>query len=326
MRRRAFIAGIGAALVSPLTARAQSRRVAQIGFLYPGLSSTTGWRIAALREGLHSVNYADAGRVKIQVRASEGDPSKLAALAAELVEGKVDLIVPAGPSAVRAVKAATSSIPVVAIDLESDPVASGFAASLARPGGNITGIFSDFPHFGTKWIELLKETIPALSRAVILRDPTTGQVQLEAVKEAGRLHKVKLDVLDVPGIADLEWAFVAATAGNQRADAIVILSSPIFGTNPKLIAELTLKHRIPTATMFPDVARAGGLIAYGPSLLGTLRQVGTMVGKVLQGVKPAELPIERPTKFELVINLKTAKAMGLTVPPPLLARADEVIE
>jgi putative ABC transport system substrate-binding protein len=262
--------------------------------------------------------------VEILVRASEGDPSKLAALAAELVEGKVDVIVPISPSAVRTAKSATTIIPLVANDLESDPVRSGFVASLAHPGGNITGVFADFPEFATKWLELLKETIPALSSVVMLWDPPTGPIQREAVEAAGRLMNVKLEVMEIRAIAELERVFAAA--GERRPDAIVILSSPIFGTNPKLIADLTLAHHIPTATLFPDIARAGSLMAYGPNLLGTFRQTGTMVGKVLQGLRPADLPVERPTKFEMVINLKTAKALGLTLPTSVLLRADEVIE
>lgn len=327
MRRREALKLMSlAAAAWPLAAAAQTGRVVKIGILYPGVGAVTASRVAALREGLRAVNYADADKIEFVVRASEGDPAKLGPLADDLVRQKVDLIVPISPSAVRAVKAATSTIPVVANDLESDPVASHFVASLARPGGNITGVFSDFPDFGTKWIELLKEAIPSLAHAVVLRDPATGPIQLEAVEAASRVLKVRLDVADVRSIAELEQAFTSATPGDQRPDAIVILSSPIFGTNPQLVAELTLRHRIPTATLFPDIARAGGLIAYGPNLLGTFQQLGTMVGKVLQGMKVAELPVERPTKFELVINLKTAKALGLTIPTTLLLRADEVIE
>lgn len=323
--RRQFIAALGVAAAWPRAAHAQPR-LPQIGFLYPGVRAVTELRIAAVRDGMRAVNYANADRIEFVVRASEGDPTKLPALAAELVERKVDLIIPVSPSAVRAAKAATSTIPMVANDLESDPVASHFVASLARPGGNITGVFSDFPDFGTKWIELLKETIPSLGRVAVFRDPATGPIQLDAVAAAGRALKVRLDVTEVSTIADLEQAFVAATAGDKRPDAIVILSSPIFGTNPKLVAELTLRHRIATATLFPDIARAGGLIAYGPNVLNTFQQVGTQVGKVLAGAKPAELPVERPAKFEMVINLKTAKALGLNIPTTLLLRADEVIE
>jgi putative ABC transport system substrate-binding protein len=245
-------------------------------------------------------------------------------MAADLVERKVDVIVAVSPSAVRAAKSATAAIAIVANDLESDPVGSGFVASLSHPGGNITGVFSDFPDFGMKWLELLKETVPALSSAVVLWDPGTGRVQLDAVQAAGRLLNVKLEVVEIRAIAELENGF--ATAAERRPDALVILSSPIFGTNPKLIAELSLTHRVPTATLFSDIARAGGLIAYGPNFAATFRQTGTLVGRVLQGLRPADLPVERPTNFETVINLKTAKALGLSLPTSVLLRADEVIE
>ncbi|MFI4995760.1 MAG: ABC transporter substrate-binding protein [Hyphomicrobiales bacterium] len=324
MRRRELITVVGgAAVMWPLAAHATGRDP-QIGFLYPGVAAMAVTRIAALRQGLRAVGYGDADRVEILARSSEGDPAKLPALAADLVERKVDVIVPVSPSAVRAAKSATGVIPIVADDLESDPVGSGFAASLAHPGGNITGVFSDFPDFAMKWLELLKEAMPTLSSAVVLWDPATGPTQLDAIEGAGRLLNVKLEVMEITAIAELEHVFEAA--GERRPDAVVILSSPILGTNPKLTAELALAHHIPTATLFSEIARAGGLMAYGPNLLDTFHQTGTMVGKVLKGLPPADLPIERPTKFEMVINLKTAKALGLTISPMLLARADEVID
>lgn len=325
MDRRKFLVIVAGAAALPSATRAQqTEKVAQIGLLYPGFAAVTPTRIAALREGLRAVGYADADRVEVLVRASEGDPGKLAGLAAVLVEQKVNAIVAISPSALRAARSATTTIPIVANDLESDPIASGFVSSLAHPGGNLTGVFSDFPEFGTKWLELLKEAIPALSSVIALWDPATGPTQLEAVKNAGRLLNVKLDVVEVRAISELQRAF--QTAGEHRPDAIIILSSPIFGTNPKLIADLTIEHHIPTATLFSEIARAGSLMSYGPNLLGTFRQTGTMLGKVLQGVRPADLPVERPTKFEMVINLKTAKALGLNMSTTLLLRADEVIE
>jgi putative ABC transport system substrate-binding protein len=324
LKRRQFITALGAAAAWPFAARAQSITPPQIGFLYPGVTAVTVTRIAALREGLRSIGYADADRAEVLVHASEGDPTKLAALAADLVARKVDVMFAISPSAVRAAKSATAVIPIIANDLESDPVGSGFVASLAHPGGNISGVFSDFPDFGMKWLELLKEAMPALSNAVVLWDPATGRIQLDALQAAGQLLNVKLEVMEIHAIAELGHGFDAAS--ERRPDAIVILSSPIFGTNPKQIADFTLAHRVPTATLFSEIARAGGLMSYGPDLLGTFRQTGTMIGKVLQGTHPADLPVERPTKFEMVINLKTAKALGLTLPTSVLLRADEVIE
>lgn len=323
MKRRQFLFAVGGmACAWPLAVRAQ--QAARVGFLYPGVAAVASTRIAALRDGLHAIGYVDADRVEFLTRASDGDPAKLAPLAADLIERKVDVIVPASPLAVRAAQSATSTIPVIAVDLESDPVGNGFVASLAHPGGNITGVFSDFPEFGMKWLQLLKEAIPTLSNAVVLWDPSTGSLQLKAVKAAGHLLNVKLEVIEIRAIAEIKPGFQTASA--RRPDAIVILSSPIFGTDPKVIAELALAQHVPIATLFPDIARAGGFMAYGPSLLGTFRQAGTMVGKILQGIHPADLPVERPTKFEMIINLKTAKALGLTVPQTLLATSDEVIE
>lgn len=325
MKRRAFIFVLMGAVAWPLAADAQAGgKVARVGVLYPGLAAVMVTRIAALRDGLRAINYGDANRVEFLVHASEGDPTKLAELAADLVARQVDAIVAISPSAVRAAKSATAVIPIIANDLESNPVASSFVTSLAYPGGNVTGVFSDFPDFGTKWLELLKEVIPSLSSITALWDPATGPSQLEAVQNAGRLLNVRLEVAEIRAIAELQSVF--QKAAEHRLGAIIILSSPIFGTNPKLIADLTIEHHIPTATLFSEIARAGSLMSYGPNLLGTFRQTGTMLGKVLQGARPADLPVERPTKFEMVINLKTAKALGLSMPTSILLRADEVIE
>jgi putative tryptophan/tyrosine transport system substrate-binding protein len=322
LARRPFLSTIGGALALPLAVRAQ--QVPKIGFLYPGVAASMPTRIAALREGLRSGGYGQADRVEILARSSEGDPTKLALLAAELLHNKVDVLVPVSVPGIRAATATTTVIPIVAHDLESDPVANGFVASLARPGGNLTGLFSDFPEFGMKWLELLKEAMPALSSAVVFRDPAASSTQWDAVQAAGRLLKVNLQMEEVRAITDVERAFDAAA--ERKPDAIIVLVSPIFGTDPKMIADLALAHRIPIATIFTDIARAGGLLAYGPNLLDTFRQLGAMIGKVLQGTRPADLPVERPTKFEMVVNLKTAKVLGLSLPPSVLLRADEVIE
>ena len=297
-------------------------KVAKIGFLYPGVVAAAPTRIAALEDGLRAVGI-QKGQIEIVMQHADGDPSRMPALANALVDAKVDVVVAISAPAVQAMRSITT-IPVVANDLETDPVAGGIVASFARPGGNITGVFFDFPDFTKKWLELLKETLPQLSFAVVMWDPTSGLVQRKAIEATAGLLNVRLQVIEVRTLADLDTAF--AEAGKRKPDAVLMLSSPVFGTSPQRVADLCQQQRLPAVTLFTEFARAGGLMAYGANLLDVFRQTGTMVGKVLLGTKPADLPIERPSKFELVVNLKTAKALGITMPTSVLLRADEVIE
>jgi putative ABC transport system substrate-binding protein len=277
----------------------------------------------AIMTGLQASGYAAPTQVEIVAR-SEDDPDHIAPLVKEVIGKNVNVIIAAGPLVVYAVHSATRTIPIIAIDLESDPVASGMAATLARPGGNITGVFLDFPDFTAKWMEMLVESNPKLSRAAVLWDPVTGPVQMEAVGKAGGTLNVQLDITEVRRPSDFDAAF--SMASQRGAGAMVMLSSPLIADNVQMLAELTLRHRFPAITLFPDFARAGGLLAYGPNLLSLLRLSGIVAGKVLRGANPAELPIERPTKFETVLNMRTAHALGLSIPTSLLLRADEVIE
>jgi putative ABC transport system substrate-binding protein len=257
-------------------------------------------------------------------RAAEGDPTRIAPLVAEVIAKNVSVIMASGPAVLNAARSATRSIPIVAIDLETDPVASGVAASLARPGGNITGVFLDFPDFTAKWMEMLVESNPKLSRIAVLWDPDTGPVQLDSVRKAARALNVQLEVEEVHRASDFDAAFLIA---NQRGvGAMMMLSSPLIAPNVQVLAELALRHRLPAITLFPDFARAGGLLAYGPDLPSVYRLAGVLAGKVARGADPAALPIERPTKFETVLNMRTAQALGLSIPTSLLLRADEVIE
>jgi putative tryptophan/tyrosine transport system substrate-binding protein len=323
MNRRHFITLLGGAAatwVLPLSA--QQRGTAKVGVLYPGIASALPTRLAGLRAGLQASDYRD--EIELIPRSADGDPSRLGPLAAELVERKAEIIVTVSPAAVRAAQSATATIPIIALDLESDPVGSGLVKSLSRPGGQVTGVFFDFPDFSKKWLELLKEAMPGLARVAVLWDPGTGTVQMKGAEGAAKAFGVSLEILEVRGAANLDDAILAAS--RNGADAVVMLSSPVFGTNPQHIAELTLRLRLPAVTLFPDFARFGGLMAYGVNPVNVFRQGGTMVAKVLRGTKPAELPAELPTKFELVINLKTAKALGIELPTSILLRADEVIE
>jgi putative tryptophan/tyrosine transport system substrate-binding protein len=326
MQRREFITLLGGAAVTwPLAARAQqSGRIPKIGFLFAGTETVAPARINALVEGLQAAGYRVPDQLELITRVTGGDPSRMAAMAIELVERNVDVLVPISPAAVQAVRSLTSTIPIVAFDLETDPVGSGMVKSLARPGGNITGLFFDFPEFSKKWLELMKETLPQLATIGVLWDPATGFTQLRAIEAAAGIMNLKLEVVEVRSLAELDGAMIAASRGN--VGALVMLSTPIIGGSYQALAKFTLQHRLPAVTLFPDFARSGGLMAYGPNIHDGFLQTARMIGKVLAGEKPADLPIELPTKFELVINLKTAKAIGLTIPPPLLARANEVIE
>jgi putative tryptophan/tyrosine transport system substrate-binding protein len=463
MKRRGFITLLGGAAASwPLAARAQQpARPAKIGVLYPGLASILPSRVTALRDGLQRLGYREPDNFELILRSADGDPTRIIPLAMELVERKVDVILAVSAPAVTAARSATTTTPIVAFDLESDPIGSGLINNFSRPGGQVTGIFFDFPEFSKKWLELLKEAMPQLSSVAVLWDPATGPMQRNGVEIAGKELNVKLEILEVSGLADLDDAILAASG--KGVDAILMLSSPVFGTNPERVAGLTVGVRLPAVTLFPDFARAGGLMAYGvnpinifrqgapivakvlrgskpvfhrgflgcsiarvdkhshaggsgyqlaqelqpvnaagramglqiqivnagnsreidaafatlgrkrpdalfvgldPSFnnrrkqlalqamrhglpaayasreyaeagglmsygtdfLDTYRQVGTYVGRILRGAKPADLPVVQSVKFELVINQMTARILGLEVPPTLLARADEVIE
>jgi ABC-type uncharacterized transport system substrate-binding protein len=325
MRRREFITLLGGAAAWPLAARAQqSVQRAKIGVLYPGLASALPSRIAMLRDGLQAVGYREPDNVELVVRSTGGDPTRTIPLAMELVERKVDVILAASSPAVNAVRSATTTTPIVALDLESDPVGSGLISSLSRPGGQVTGIFFDFPDFSKKWLELLKEAIPKLSSIAVLWEPATGPVHIKAVEIAAKELKVKVETMDVPGISNLDDAIFAASS--KGVDAILMLSSTVIGANQEYIAGLTLGLRLPAMTLFPDFARRGGLVAYGVNPVNLFRQSAPIVAKVLRGSKPGDVPAELPTKFELVVNLKTAKRLGIVFPTSILLRADEVIE
>ena len=289
-----------------------------------GSKAAAAVRIEAILSGLRVSGYAPPAQVEIVARTAEGDPAQIAPLVAEVIAKNVNVFIVNGPVVLHAAHLATRTIPIIALDLETDPVAGGVAASLARPGGNITGVFLDFADFTAKLMEMLVESNPNLSRAAVLWDASSGTVQIESVKKAAEKLNVELDVLEVQRPSDFGTAFLMA---NQRgASAMVMLSSPLIAPNVQVLAELALRHRFPAITLFPDFARAGGLLAYGPNLLSLHQLTGVLAGKVLRGANPGELPIERPTKFETVLNMRTARALGITIPPSVLLRADEVID
>lgn len=266
----------------------------------------------------------DAEDVELIVRGADGELDQLGTMAVELIRLNLDLILAASPAAVRAARELTESLPIVAVDLESDPVANGWAESLNRPGGNVTGVFLDLPDFSAKCLQLLREAVPTLSRVGVLWDPATGVVQRKAVESAATALGVTLEILEVRRIGDLAGAFQALS--RSQVDGLLMLSSPLFGGTSELPAKLALQYRIPAITLFPQFAERGGLLAYGPDLRVLFRQAGTLARKVLNGTKAADLPIERPTRFRFVINFKTARVLGIEFPDAVLARADEIIE
>ena len=302
----------------------QPNGIPRIGYLTIGSPSFTPARVDAFREGLRELGYEEGKNLAVYLRYANGNPKRQVELARELVGHKVDVIVTAGPADTRAARQATSSIPIVMAQ-DTDPVGNGFAASLARPGGNITGLATLSPEIGGKQLEFLKAIVPRLSFVAVLatsKIPGNAQAFRETELAAGALG-VKLQNIDVPEAADIEKAFEKAS--RQRAEALLVLGSPVLNSNRKLLIGLAEKYRLPATYTRPEFVDDGGLMTYGASYNDLSRRAAIYVDKILKGAKPADLPIEQPTKFELVINLKTAKQIGLTIPPNVLARADRVI-
>jgi ABC-type uncharacterized transport system substrate-binding protein len=321
MNRRTFITLLGGAAAWPLAARAAAEgKIPRIGFLLNVQSEL----VVALFDGLKEAGYIEGQNIIVEKRFAGNMLDRIAEVAKELVALDCDVIFAAGPYAIEALMKATATIPIVGIDLESDPIANGWVVSIARPGRNLTGFFLDLPDLGGKQVELLKEALPTLSRLGFLWDSTVGLVQFRAAEAATRTAGVASVSLPVQRREDFKNAF--AQAASERADAVVLLSSPLIFGQRSQIADLALKARLPTISLFTLYPRTGGLMAYGPNFPDMWKRAATYVDRVLKGDKAGELPIERPSKFELVINLKTAKALGLDMPWFLQQRADEVIE
>ena len=311
--------------LAPLAGEAQpAGTMPRIGVLGGNLPVQTA-RIKAFREGLGELGYVEGKSIVIEWRSPGDKRDRLPALAVELTRLKVDVLVAFGPASTQAAKEATNTIPIVMAQV-NDPIGAGFVASLARPGGNITGLSMMAPDLSGKKLELLKEIVPRLSRVAVFGTSTLpGNAQ--SVKEtelAANSLGLQLHYVGVEDPKDLDTAF--RNAVSWRAHAIIVLQSPVFGPRRKALAELAVKNRLPVIYPHSDYMGAGGLMSYGPSTNDLFRRAATYVDKILKGAKPADLPVEQPTKFELVINLKTAKALGLTIPPTLLQRADQIIE
>jgi ABC-type uncharacterized transport system substrate-binding protein len=304
----------------------QPKKVPRIGYLTGATPDGQSARIEAFRQGLRDLGYVEGKNIVVEYRYAEEKLDRLPALAAELVRLKVDVIVTGGSGNTRAAKEATNTIPIVMAQ-DADPVGNGFVASLARPGGNITGLATLAPEIGGKQLELLKEVVPNLSRVAVLAAPSTtpGSVQQRReIELAAGAFKVQLQYLDVLGPKDIETAFLAASKG--RVDAVVVLRGTVLGSHGTHISELAAKNRLPAIYGTRQSVEAGGLMSYAANASDLDRRAATYVDKILKGAKPADLPVEQPKKFELIINLKAAKQIGLTIPPNVLARADKVIK
>ncbi len=329
MKRREFIAVLsGAAVAWPLGGSAQqAAKVPRIGYLTGNLASNPHTREAFL-QGLRDLGYVEGRNVLIEYRDVEGKYERLPALAAELVALEVDVILAAGTPQPLAAKQATSTIPIVFAGA-ADPVGSGLVTSLARPGGNVTGLSLLSPELVGKCLELLKQAVPGVSRVAVLWQPggsgeRTEKDMLKGAEVAGRALGVRLQFVEARGPADFDRAFSDIT--RARAGALTVLASNMILGERRRLANLAAKNRLAAVYPLREFVDAGGLMAYGPDLVDVFRRAATYVDKILKGAKPADLPVEQPTRFELVINLKTAKALGLQIPPTLLTRADEVIE
>ena len=303
----------------------QPGKVPRIGFLASASPSVVSGRIEAFQQGLRELGYVEGKNIVIESRYAEGKLDRLPALVAELVRLKVEILVSAGPIPTRAAKEATVTIPIV-MTQDTDPVGNGFVASLARPGGNITGLSTLAPELSGKRLELLKEIIPKLSRVAVFGTSTMpGHAQsLREIELAAGAFKVQVQHLDVLGPKDIEIAFRAAS--KERSDAVLTLNSPILNSHRPQLAELAVRNRLPAMYARRESVEDGGLVFYGVSLLDLDRRAATYVDKILKGAKPADLPVEQPTKFELVINLKTANQIGVKIPESVLFRADKVIK
>jgi putative tryptophan/tyrosine transport system substrate-binding protein len=328
MKRREFIKVIGGGAVAwPLAAVAQqqSEKISRIGFLTRKTDASVSTQIDAFRQGLRDLGWIEGKNISIEYRDAEGQADRLRALAAELVGLKVDVIVTVDTPPTQAAKQATDTVPIV-IAVSADPVGAGLVASLARPGGNVTGLSLLAPETDQKTLELLKEMLPKTRRVAMIFDPKNQGMMLRLTALKTVALNLAIELQSISALSRDELAGALASATKDLPDALIVLS-PIYAAYRNEVVEFATKSKVPLSFDTSDLAREpGALLSYGADISTLFRRAATFVDKVLKGAKPADLPVEQPTKFDLVINLKTAKALGLTIPPTLLARADEVIE
>ena len=327
MNRRELIAVLaGAGITLPALAQAQqAQKVPIVGYLHPG-SPEYGAKpgFDALRQGLRDAGYVEGENVRLEARWARGRPEMLPQLAKELVQLRADVLVVTARPSIEAARATAPELPLMANDLESDPIASGYIANLARPGGNITGLFLDAPSLCSKWLQQIREVLPNVKKIAVLWDATTGKYQLDAIHAAANAMSIDIQVMEY---RDSEGMVTALELGlKEIPQAVIQLGSPLANQGAPRVAQILLARRVPGISQFRTFPDGGGLMSYGPDLIHLYRHPGFYVSKILHGARPADLPIERPTKFDLVINLKIAKTLGLDMPATLLGSADEVIE
>jgi putative tryptophan/tyrosine transport system substrate-binding protein len=323
--RRCLLAGFAAAL-APLGSAAKAQeskagKVPRVGYVTSEIRSAN---VDAFEQGLREKGYVIGQNLMVEYRFGEGRVDRIPALVDELLRLGVDVLLAASPYVIRAAKQATSTVPIVGIDLETDPMEVGWVKSFARPGGNLTGFFLDIPELGGKQLQLLSETVPRLQRVAVLWDARVAGSQFKATESAAQRAKVGLQSLAFH--QPDEFAAALEAARNQQAQAVVLLSSPSVFIHRKRLADLALQHRLPAICIFPQFADAGGLMGYGPNLPDLFRRAADYVDRIVKGAKPADLPIQRPLVFKLALNLRTARTLGLKIPQSLLGRADEVIQ
>ena len=321
MNRRAFVTGLGAVLVAPLGAEAQpAGKLYRVGYL-----SSSATVFEAFRLGLRELGYVEGQNLSIEARLAAGKIDRLPVLAVELVRARVDVIAAVSPPAIAAAKKATTAIPIVMAFISVDPVRSGFVDSLSRPGGNITGVAMIADDIAGKRLALLKEMLPSATRIALLAqvNHSSSVSQAKAARETARALGVELQIVEARDVRDYDAALGAIT---KSTPGVFILANPTFFDDRERLAAVAVRHRLASLCEWGQMAEAGCLMSYGPNISDLYRRVGAYVDRILKGAKPSNLPVEQPTKFELVINLKTAKALGLTIPPSLLLRAEQVIE